>query len=83
MGGSREFAVILPQATQQQALTAANELRALLHDLPSAPVHVSIGIASIGASAADYEAIFASADTARHLAQDAGGDRAVVDTSGT
>jgi diguanylate cyclase (GGDEF)-like protein/PAS domain S-box-containing protein len=81
--GGDEFAVIVPQTTQQQALTAAGELRALLRDLRSAPVHVSIGIASIDAGVSNREAIFANADTARRQAQDAGGDQAVVHTIGT
>lgn len=74
--------MILPQATAQQALTAAGELRALLRELPTGQVRASIGIASIEAGdTSGVQAIRPKADAALHQAERAGGDQAVIYTS--
>jgi diguanylate cyclase (GGDEF)-like protein/PAS domain S-box-containing protein len=78
--GGDEFAVVLPEADEQQALTVAVELRALLGERLTAPTAtVSIGIALFGGSEKPVIGdVLAAAGMAMYEAHRAGGDRASV-----
>jgi diguanylate cyclase (GGDEF)-like protein/PAS domain S-box-containing protein len=78
--GGDEFAVILPEATSDQAITVALQLRAVLRERTSGPpVHVSIGIAPFGHSEQrTADEILTAADMAMYRAKATGGDQATV-----
>jgi EAL domain-containing protein (putative c-di-GMP-specific phosphodiesterase class I) len=77
--GGDEFAVVLPEADEQQALTVAVELRDALSEQLIYPATVSIGIARFGgAEKPTMDDVLAAADMALYEAKAAGGDRANV-----
>jgi diguanylate cyclase (GGDEF)-like protein/PAS domain S-box-containing protein len=78
--GGDEFALILPEATEAQALTVALKLRALLSQRPTGPpVHVSIGIALFdGTQNLTADDVLVAADIAMYQVKEAGGDQAAV-----
>jgi diguanylate cyclase (GGDEF)-like protein/PAS domain S-box-containing protein len=84
--GGDEFAIILPEVTEEQACWVAEKvLRAVRRDAqlgPSGPVvTASIGIVCwAGAAVADSASLLACADTAMYAAKAAGGDRYAVHT---
>ena len=77
--GGDEFAVILPEASEEDALAVATRLRELLHESPAGPVTVSIGIALFDASATPTaDDLLVAADIAMYQIKAAGGDDAAV-----
>jgi diguanylate cyclase (GGDEF)-like protein/PAS domain S-box-containing protein len=78
--GGDEFAIILPEATEENARTVALELRALLSERPTGPpVHVSIGIALFdGTQQLTADDVLVAADIAMYQVKEAGGDQASV-----
>lgn len=77
--GGDEFAMVLPDTTEDQARTAANKLRTLLRKHATGPVTLSIGIAPFtGTEQLTAEDLLAAADTALYNAKAAGGDQATV-----
>ena len=78
--GGDEFALVLPEATEEQARTLALHLRALLCERPTGPpVHVSIGIALFnGHRQSTADDILVAADIAMYQVKEAGGDGAAV-----
>lgn len=82
--GGDEFAMVLSDASRQQAGTTAAELRDLLREHPTWPVRVSIGIAAFdGADRLTADKVLAGADSAMYQAKAAGGDQAIVHASGS
>lgn len=78
--GSDEFAVVLADVTEAQALSVAAEIRALLYEPGiGPPIRVSIGVSMFDAPAElTAEALLVSADLALYDAKRVGGDRTVV-----
>lgn len=78
--GGDEFVLILPEATETQALAVAVQLRALLCERPTGPpVHVSIGIALFdGSEQLTADDLLIAADIALYEVKEAGGDQAAV-----
>jgi diguanylate cyclase (GGDEF)-like protein/PAS domain S-box-containing protein len=78
--GGDEFAVVLPRASEEEALTVALELRALLCEHANGPpTHVSIGIALFnGIERLTADDVLVGADLAMYQVKEAGGDRAAV-----
>ena len=78
--GGDEFAVVLPEATEEQALTVAMQLRALLCERPlGPPVYVSIGIALFdGSEQLTADDVLVAADVAMYQVKQDGGDHAGV-----
>ncbi len=78
--GGDEFAVVLPEATEEQALMVARDLRFLLCERPiGPPVYVSIGIAMFdGSEDLSSDDMLVSADMAMYQIKEAGGDQAAV-----
>ena len=78
--GGDEFVLVLPEATEAQALTVALQLRALLCERPTGPpVHVSIGIAPFnGSEQLTADDVLIAADIALYQVKEAGGDQAAV-----
>jgi diguanylate cyclase (GGDEF)-like protein/PAS domain S-box-containing protein len=76
--GGNEFAVLLPEASESQAMTVASQLSARLSEVgPGLPLEVSIGIAAFGgAEATVADDLLACADIALHEAKRGGGDSA-------
>ncbi len=80
--GDDEFAVILPEASENDALTVACEVRELLIQRQiGRPIPTSIGIVLFtGCDAITADEILACADTALYQAKEHGGDQATVYT---
>jgi diguanylate cyclase (GGDEF)-like protein/PAS domain S-box-containing protein len=80
--GDDEFAVILPEASENGALTVARDIRELLIEPQiGRPIPTSIGIALFtGGDAISADEILACADTALYQAKEHGGDQARVYT---
>lgn len=78
--GGDEFAVVLAEATAEQARTVALDIRSRLNERPIAPpVQVSIGIARLGGTQKlTVDDLLAAADTAMYQSKEAGGDQATV-----
>jgi diguanylate cyclase (GGDEF)-like protein len=73
--GGDEFAMILPNATEEQAHTVAKNMRALLREHPTGAVTLSIGISLFDATQPlTLDELLAAADTALYQAKAAGGD---------
>jgi diguanylate cyclase (GGDEF)-like protein len=77
--GGEEFALLLPETDAASALGIANRLQALLRLAPHgpAPLTVSIGIATIGPTTADWQSLMVEADEAMYHAKRTGKDRIV------
>jgi diguanylate cyclase (GGDEF)-like protein len=77
--GSDEFAVILPETTENEAILAANQFRGLLHDRSGTGVQSSVGVSMFGPgdelSPGD---VMIGADIALYEAKQHGGDRTEV-----
>jgi len=81
--GGEEFAIVLPGCRAEDALLAAERLRATvaaLHDLPVA-VTASIGIATWPRNGLDGDAVVSAADGALYEAKRAGRDRVILSTA--
>ena len=78
--GGDEFAVVLPEAGEQEALHVASDIRSLLCERPvGPPIYVSIGIAAFnGSEPTSVDDVLVAADMAMYQAKKAGGDDAVV-----
>lgn len=73
--GGEEFALILPQTTQDQASVTGERLRAAVAAAPlsvRAPVTVSVGAATLGLPGGDAESLVSAADAALYRAKSAG-----------
>lgn len=80
--GSDEFAVLLPEATEDEALIVARYIRAALAERPlGPPILVSIGIAPLsGDEEVGAEDILGRAHIALYEAKELGGDQARIFT---
>jgi diguanylate cyclase (GGDEF)-like protein/PAS domain S-box-containing protein len=78
--GGDEFAIMLPHATEEEALTVARDLRSLLCERPiGPPVCVSIGIAIFDKGEhLSADDLLVAADIAMYEIKEAGGDQAAV-----
>ncbi|MGA2927294.1 MAG: EAL domain-containing protein [Solirubrobacteraceae bacterium] len=78
--GGDEFAVVLPEADEEEAVKLGLEVRALLCGRPlGPPVRVSIGIALFnGHDTRTADDVLVAADIAMYQAKDAGGDQAAI-----
>jgi diguanylate cyclase (GGDEF)-like protein len=82
--GGEEFAVVLRQATAEQALEVAQRIRAAIAAIPPAqvgvqePVSVSVGAAVSDARHVDVTRLLQSADRALYRAKREGRDRVVL-----
>ena len=78
--GGDQFAVVLPNASEQSATAVAEDLRGLLAGCsPGSPITVSVGIAMFEQSHARAgDEVLASADIALHDAKERGGNRVAV-----
>jgi diguanylate cyclase (GGDEF)-like protein/PAS domain S-box-containing protein len=78
--GGDEFAAVLPEATEQQALAVARDIRSLLCERPiGPPVYVSIGIAQFnGSGELTVDDVLVAADMAMYQVKNAGGDAATI-----
>jgi diguanylate cyclase (GGDEF)-like protein/PAS domain S-box-containing protein len=83
--GGDEFAVILPEATESDALTVTRDVRALLGELQiGPPIMTSVGIVLFtGDEELTADEILVCADTALYEAKERGGDQATVYTGQT
>jgi diguanylate cyclase (GGDEF)-like protein len=81
--GGEEFAALLPEADEAQALEVANRLRLAVSTLGyqeagvTIPTSVSIGVAQLS-SGDNFDALFGRADAALYRAKSAGRDRVIV-----
>jgi diguanylate cyclase (GGDEF)-like protein/PAS domain S-box-containing protein len=77
--GGDEFAIVLPEATEQEALKVASDVRSLLCERPNGPIKVSVGI-SLFAPEQEITAgdALVAADIAQYEAKERGGDQASV-----
>jgi diguanylate cyclase (GGDEF)-like protein len=81
--GGDEFAVLLPGATESEAVAAANRLRKAVaetltaHGAETGHLTASVGVA-IFDSQTSWQAVLANADMALYAAKDAGRDRVMV-----
>ena len=75
--GSDEFAVILPDTSEGEAVVAANQIRWLLHDRVHGPgVQSSVGICMFGSGVElSPDDVMIGADIALYEAKEQGGDR--------
>jgi diguanylate cyclase (GGDEF)-like protein len=82
--GGEEFVLLLPGATPEQAVAAAERLRAAVAEAPfidgavRVPVTVSIGVATRRADDSALDAVLRRADRALYAAKAAGRNRVVV-----
>jgi diguanylate cyclase (GGDEF)-like protein/PAS domain S-box-containing protein len=78
--GGDEFAVVLPEATEAEAIKLASDIRSLLSDSAvGPPIYVSIGIGLFTpARPVTADDVLAAADVAQYQAKENGGDQAVV-----
>jgi diguanylate cyclase (GGDEF)-like protein len=83
--GSDEFALILPEASEDEALVVAGDIRAMLSDRPlGPPITVSIGIAVLtGDEELGAEDVLTRSQIALYDAKERGGDQACVYTGQT
>ncbi len=79
-----EFALLLQQATPQQAMAAAKRLIGLVRERGHPPVGASVGIATFGGSgeAVTAEGLMIAADIALCEAKEEGGGRAIDSAAG-
>jgi diguanylate cyclase (GGDEF)-like protein len=82
--GSDEFAGILAETSEHDAIVAANQIRGLLHDRQNGPgVQSSVGICMFGpGDELTPEDVMIGADIALYEAKEHGGDRTVVYQAG-
>lgn len=81
--GGEEFAVIMPEISAPDALSAAERLRSLLEDhrfegedaLPSGALTVSVGLASYPEDGTNFEKVLGVADRRLYRAKDRGRNR--------
>lgn len=84
--GGEEFAILLPQTEEAQALLVAERIRHAVaaepfrHGALALPVTISIGVASFGAEPMDIDALLARADAGLYEAKRGGRDRVCVGT---
>jgi diguanylate cyclase (GGDEF)-like protein/PAS domain S-box-containing protein len=74
-----DFAIVLPEATEQEALEVASDIRWLLCERPSGPIKLSVGISLFTPEqqiTADDALV--AADGAQYEAKERGGDQARV-----
>jgi len=78
--GSDEFAVILPETSESDAVSSANQIRRMLHDRVHGPgVQSSVGVCAFGtADELSPDDVMIGADIALYEAKEQGGDRTVV-----
>jgi diguanylate cyclase (GGDEF)-like protein/putative nucleotidyltransferase with HDIG domain len=79
--GGEEFALILPDTSQEEALVVAERLRGALLDefaADAVPVTISFGIASFRAHAETAASLLRAADDALYAAKESGRNRSVV-----
>ncbi|HWI71371.1 MAG TPA: GGDEF domain-containing protein [Baekduia sp.] len=78
--GGEEFVVLLPGATEAEAVELAEKLREVIRAEPIAghAITMSFGVAVSGAAGFDLDAQYARADTAMYAAKAAGRDCVVV-----
>jgi diguanylate cyclase (GGDEF)-like protein len=77
--GGDEFAIVLPAASEQEALKVASDVRLLLCERPTGPIKISVGISLFTPEqkiTADDALV--AADTAQYEAKERGGDQARV-----
>ena len=82
--GGDEFAIVLPEATEKDALKVASDLRSRLRERPDGPIRLSVGISLFtpGQQITADDALVA-ADSAQYEAKEHGGDQARVFSGGT
>jgi diguanylate cyclase (GGDEF)-like protein/PAS domain S-box-containing protein len=74
-----EFAIVLPEATEQEALKVASDIRSLLCKRPAGPIKVSVGISLFTpARKLTADDALVAADIAQYEAKEHGGDQARV-----
>ncbi|MEF2145927.1 MAG: PAS domain S-box protein [Desulfovibrionaceae bacterium] len=82
--GGEEFAVLLPETGPQQAIEAAERIRAAIGSIviaderaPEGEIHItaSAGVATLGGALKDVESTLKAADEALYRAKDLGRDR--------
>lgn len=81
--GGEEFALVIPDADAEAALTAGERLHRLVRDEPIAPagtVTISVGLATLTGEESDDD-LLRRADRALYAAKQAGRDRVVTDGS--
>jgi diguanylate cyclase (GGDEF)-like protein/PAS domain S-box-containing protein len=78
--GGDEFAAVLPEATEENALVIAEQLRSLLSGCaPGEPISCSAGIAMFGQNLGlDGDDVLGAADIALHDAKQRGGNKTAV-----
>lgn len=80
--GGEEFAIVLPETTGENALTAAEKLRRQIevHPFPGVPraVTISCGVADYPVQGASREAVMAAADSALFSAKRTGRNKVVA-----
>jgi diguanylate cyclase (GGDEF)-like protein/PAS domain S-box-containing protein len=78
--GGDEFAAVLPEATEENAMRISEQLRSLLAECaPGEPITCSAGIAMFGQNIELVgDDVLAAADIALHDAKQSGGDRSTV-----
>jgi diguanylate cyclase (GGDEF)-like protein len=78
--GGEEFAVILPEATIEQALSAAERLREDVEalDIEGAGATISVGIAAFPEHGVMLDSLFKAVDDAMHLAKSRGKNRVMA-----
>jgi diguanylate cyclase (GGDEF)-like protein/PAS domain S-box-containing protein len=77
--GGDEFAVVLPEASEKEALRVASDVRSLLCERPGRPIKASVGISLFTPEqkiSADDALV--AADVAQYEAKECGGDQACV-----
>jgi diguanylate cyclase (GGDEF)-like protein len=82
--GGEEFIVLVPGATEAEALGLAERLREAIRGEPIAgrQVTMSFGVAVSGAGGFDLDTQYGRADAALYEAKDAGRDRVVLSSQG-
>ena len=79
--GGEEFVCVMPETREEEALACAERMRnavaAIRLDLPQGVVRctISIGVAGLGPSHLDFDALLAAADAALYRAKSGGRDR--------
>jgi diguanylate cyclase (GGDEF)-like protein len=82
--GGEEFVVLVPGATEAEAVDLAEKLREVVRGAPIAghAITMSFGVAISGAGGFDLDAQYARADAAMYAAKAAGRDRVAVSGAG-
>jgi diguanylate cyclase (GGDEF) domain len=76
--GGEEFAILLPNTTQNEAMTVAERLRkqvadiSIAHEKGAVRITISIGGVALSTDEVDNDVILSRADTALYEAKDAG-----------